>query len=82
MPIATLTSKGQVTIPKSIREQFNFQPGDRLEFIVEDGECMVVQPVTKDISELKGVLAHLKKPMATDAQIEAAIGKQISEDNL
>ncbi|MBF0194042.1 MAG: AbrB/MazE/SpoVT family DNA-binding domain-containing protein [Magnetococcales bacterium] len=82
MPMATLTSKGQVTIPKSIREQFNFQPGDRLEFFVEDGVRMVVQPVTKDISELKGILSHLNKPMATDAQIDTAIGKQISEDNL
>ncbi|MBF0383043.1 MAG: AbrB/MazE/SpoVT family DNA-binding domain-containing protein [Magnetococcales bacterium] len=82
MPISTITSKGQVTIPKSIREQFNFQPGDRLEFIVEDGERMVVQPVTRDISELKGVLSYLNKPMVTDAQIDDAIGKQISEDNL
>lgn len=82
MPSATLTSKGQITIPKIIREHFHLQPGDRLEFILEDDKCVVVQPAKIDISELKGILSHLDRPMLSDEEMDEAITRQICEDNL
>ena len=49
--IATLTSKGQVTLPKVIRNQLRLHAGDRLDFFVKgDGHIEVVplkEPVTK-----------------------------------
>ncbi len=36
MNTATLTSKGQITVPKPIRERLNIHPGDRIHFCVED----------------------------------------------
>jgi antitoxin PrlF len=43
MSISTLTSKGQTTIPKDIRKRLNLQPGDRLEFVIdEDGRVLVL----------------------------------------
>ena len=44
MPTATLTRKGQVTIPKAIRDALKVQAGDRLDFVVE-GEGRVVMRV-------------------------------------
>lgn len=38
---ATITSKGQVTIPKGIRERLELEPGERVEFVLEDGELTV-----------------------------------------
>ena len=38
MSTSILTSKGQTTIPKDIRKQFNLHPEDRLEFVVEEDE--------------------------------------------
>ena len=36
MPTATLTTKGQVTIPKEVREHLGVETGDRLSFVVQD----------------------------------------------
>jgi len=43
---ATITSKGQVTVPAKIRAQFNLQTGDRLDFEIDQGAIRVV-PVGK-----------------------------------
>jgi AbrB family looped-hinge helix DNA binding protein len=35
--ITTITSKGQVTVPKEVRDQLGLKPADRVQFTVEDG---------------------------------------------
>lgn len=40
----TMTSKGQVTIPKRIREALRLEPGTRVEFDVDDDGRVVIQP--------------------------------------
>jgi len=44
MPTSTLTSKGQVTVPKAIRDRLGLVEGDVLEFTVDDGGRIVVRP--------------------------------------
>jgi AbrB family looped-hinge helix DNA binding protein len=44
MPTATLTSKGQVTVPKAIRERLGLQTGEILEFTVDETGRIVVRP--------------------------------------
>lgn len=39
--ITTITSKGQVTIPKAVRDELGLKPADRVEFVVEDGSARV-----------------------------------------
>lgn len=56
MSTATLTSKGQLVIPKAIREFMHLQPGDRLDFIIRDDGDVVIRPVVTDVRELKGML--------------------------
>ena len=54
MSTATLTSKGQVTIPADVRRALNVEAGDRVEFVqVEPGRFEVVA-VTRSVRELKG----------------------------
>ena len=38
---ATITSKGQVTIPKDVRQRLGLRKGDQIEFVVEDGVTFV-----------------------------------------
>lgn len=44
MPRSTVTSKGQITIPKSIRDRLGLATGDTLEFTVDEEGRIVAQP--------------------------------------
>jgi antitoxin PrlF len=62
---ATLTSKGQVTLPKSVRERLGVETGDRLEFI-ESEQGFLVVAATRDIRSLKGIVGRRKKPVTIE----------------
>lgn len=48
MSVAKLTSKGQITIPKSIRERFGLRTGDRVKFVVDPKGALVMEPVNAE----------------------------------
>ena len=66
MTTATITTKGQITIPKPVRETMNLHAGDRLEFIQINDERYEIIPVTKDITELKGIVKTNKTASIED----------------
>ncbi len=76
MPTATVTSKGQVTLPRKIREALRIRPGDRVDFVLgADGEVRV-RAGEVDVSELRGLLHRPgRKPASLDA-MEAAIARR------
>ncbi len=61
MSIATVTSKGQVTIPKEIRDALHIKQGDRLEFVVDDDGTVRMQPLKIDVRDLFGIVATDRK---------------------
>jgi AbrB family looped-hinge helix DNA binding protein len=72
MSTARLTSKGQLVIPKDIREYMRLQPGDRLDFIIQDDGEVVIRPIVTDVRELKGMLqVSGRQPMSVAAMNEA-----------
>lgn len=52
---AKITSKGQITIPKAIRDELNVKPGDSLEFTVSDGHVEVEPVRRRSLSEFYGI---------------------------
>ncbi|MET0785480.1 MAG: AbrB/MazE/SpoVT family DNA-binding domain-containing protein [Paenisporosarcina sp.] len=60
MEIAKMTSKGQVTIPKSIRMVLDVHEGDRLTFIEEDGFVIMTKANLKYLNELEEILSDEK----------------------
>lgn len=55
MTTATLTSKGQITIPAEVRRLLNVQTGDRVEFVqIEPGRFEIVA-ATRSVRDLKGL---------------------------
>lgn len=72
MPTSTLTSKGQTTIPKAIREALDLHPGDRLDFTLEDDGRVVLRPATTDITALDGLVDRSDRaPVSVDAMRDA-----------
>jgi len=59
MSTATLTSKGQITIPIDIRSQLGLGTGDRVNFIIEESGKVVFVPVKSSVKTLRGII---KKP--------------------
>ncbi|MGH8801073.1 MAG: AbrB/MazE/SpoVT family DNA-binding domain-containing protein [Casimicrobiaceae bacterium] len=53
---ATLTSKGQTTIPKGIRDRLGMQPGDRMTFTLMPNGTMLVRVKRRTVAELAGIL--------------------------
>ncbi len=69
MATARITSKGQITIPKRVRERLGVEPGDALEFWFED-DRLEVRPVRRRrVKEFQG-LFHV--PQACDFEEERA----------
>jgi len=77
MAEATLTSKGQITIPRSVREKLGLSSGDRVEFVeVAPGEFSL-KPTTEDVRTLKGAIKQPSRPV-TISQMNAAIRRRRS----
>lgn len=72
---ATLTSKGQITIPASVRTALGVEAGDRVEFVeVEPGRFELVA-ATLSVTALKGLVRKPKTPVTIEA-MNAAIAAQ------
>jgi AbrB family looped-hinge helix DNA binding protein len=72
MATATLTSKGQLVIPKPIRDYLNLHAGDTLDFMVQETGEVLMRPAVEDVRSLKGVLYKPgRKPVALDAMRQA-----------
>lgn len=72
MPTATITSKGQITLPQQVRSDMGVTVGDRVDFIrMEDGHYAVV-PASHSIKSLKGIIPHLDLPVSLE-DMQAAI---------
>jgi len=78
MPAATLTSKGQITVPKEIRERLKLETGHRLEFSVDAKGVVTLIPRNKDIRSLKGIIRSPRKHPASLKEMDKAIAEGFS----
>lgn len=78
--ISTVTTKGQITIPASIRSYFHIKPNDKIDFIIDDGRIIVI-PV-KTLKELRGsVSATGPADFVSERQLaKDVMAKRISEE--
>ena len=78
MPIAKLTSKGQITLPISVRNALGLSAGAQVDFLPVDGSFILV-PVRSDVASLKGRFAgRVKKPVSVEAMNEAVAAGAVS----
>lgn len=71
--VSTVTQKGQVTIPKSVRDNLHLVTGDKIEFVLNDRGEVVIKPVTRKVAEVAGLLSKYKKsqPVSIEAMDQA-----------
>ncbi len=71
MSTATMTSKGQITIPAIVRTALGVEAGDRVEFVqIEPGHFELVA-ATQSVTALKGLVRKPASPVTIDAMNEA-----------
>lgn len=78
MPASTITSKGQITLPKQIRERLQVAPGDRIDFVIEDNGLVVVRPTRSRLKQLRGMLRNRKRKPISLEQMDAALAREHS----
>ncbi|MEP7009594.1 MAG: AbrB/MazE/SpoVT family DNA-binding domain-containing protein [Acidobacteriota bacterium] len=74
MPTSTLTSKGQITIPKEVRDRLGLREGDRLVFRFDDQGNLLARPAARGpLGRLSGLLHHLaqERPVTVEEMNEA-----------
>jgi len=79
MITATLTTKGQLTIPKSIRDSLHLEAGDRVAFILQGDSEAVLKPVTKSVDEVFGKLHSPHQPARSVEEMNAAVAEQMNK---
>ncbi len=67
MALATITTKGQVTIPKMIRDSLKLNAGDKIEIILTEKREAIIRPVSKKVDE---IFCKLHKPGRKSVSLE------------
>jgi AbrB family looped-hinge helix DNA binding protein len=75
---STLTSKGQITIPKEIRDQIRLRIGQRVQFDVDGKGRLILTPQVHDILSLKGIIRTRRRRPVTVREMNEAIAEGFS----
>ena len=79
--LATLTSKGQLTLPKEIRERLGLTTGSRLDFNIDDKGMIVARPVATTALGLAGLLRRPGAKAVSLRAIDEAVQATAAELN-
>ena len=79
--LATITSKGQLTLPKEIRDQLGLVVGNKLDFIIEADGSLRVRPLRRGAADLFGLLHDPDRAASTVEQMNEAVGQWLAKDD-
>ena len=75
MPSAALTSKGQVTLPKKVRDHLHLAKGDRVDFVVGARGRVELKRAGATIEGVRGILKRPDKRSVSLDEMDAAIAR-------
>ena len=78
MAYSTVTSKGQVTIPKSLRKRMGIAEGSKLLFI-DDGDRILVYKVSSDLESVYGAVKHEGPPIDFN-EVRDRVAQEMARD--
>lgn len=79
MATATITSKGQTTIPKEIREKLKLHTGDKVDFVMGADGMVMLRPIKVDVRDLYGFMKKPGQRAVTLEEMEQAIVEGATE---
>ena len=71
MATATVTTKGQITLPKIVRDRLGVGAGDKVEFVETSPGTFHVIAATRDVRTLKGMIPKPAKPVTVEEMSRA-----------
>jgi antitoxin PrlF len=78
MSTATMTSKGQITVPAELRAKLGLRAGVKVDFVINAAGEVVLRPRTADIRSVRGLIAYSGPPVSVEDMNEA-IGEAVAE---
>lgn len=81
MPTATITSKGQVTLPKALREHLHVDQGDRVEFVFEADGTARVRRLAGSLDRVRGILHRPGVAPMTVEEMDEEIAEYLAEED-
>jgi antitoxin PrlF len=76
---STLTSKGQITIPREVRERLHLKTGSRVDFIVEPSGQIVLKSLDGNFRSVRGIVRSRRKGPASITEMNEAIARGYSD---
>ncbi len=77
---ATITRKGQVTVPVDIRRRLGLENGGKVEILLDDaGHISLARPTFSSLEEIIGIAGTLARPMEWDEMRSIAIEDALAE---
>jgi antitoxin PrlF len=73
--LSTVSEKGQITVPKRLRERLGIYPGDRLELVEDEGRLVVTKTAPSDGDPVDAVYGILSLGVSTEGAIRALRGE-------
>jgi antitoxin PrlF len=80
MTLAKLTTKGQVTIPKIVRESLKLHAGDKIEIIVKNDSEAVIRPVSKKVDDIFCKLHKPSRKLVTTEAMNQMLKKRMKDN--
>jgi AbrB family looped-hinge helix DNA binding protein len=77
MPYSTLSTKGQLVVPKEVRDFLRLRPGDRIDFVVRDDGQVSIRPAVVDVHSLRGMLHRPGRAVVSVEQMKQAVRARV-----
>lgn len=79
--LVSVTSKGQLTLPKGIREKLGLVLGSKLDFSIDPDGSLRARPLRRGAADLFGMLHDPDRVASTVRQMDEAVGQYLARDD-
>ena len=76
MIVGKMSKKGQIVIPKEIREQLGLQTGDVLRFRIQSNNMIVIEKLTSDTNKIMSEILEKSKPIQNSMQFQRKLREE------